>query len=270
MHRSQIMINNAEFVKFKNWLYEIAGIDLKESKTKLVEGRLAPRLRHYELDSYGDYFALINRKDAGHEAQIAVDLLTTNETYFFREHKHFDFLLDKLLPKVARGKTFRLWCAASSTGEEPYTLAMTLAEGLGTTPWQILATDINMQVLEKASSGHYALERAHNISSDLLSKYCLKGSGNQEGTFLIKKVLRDKISFEQLNLVKPLPKMDQFDVIFLRNVMIYFDNETRIQVVKKVLATLKLGGFLFVSHSESLVGISDKLKMVQPSVFMKV
>lgn len=270
MYEPKILINDAEFKKFKSWLYEAAGIDLKDSKSKLVEGRLASRLRHYDLYSYAAYFKIISRKDGLHEAQVAVDLLTTNETYFFREHKHFDFLQERLLPKVSPGKNFRLWCAASSTGEEPYTLAMTLAEGLGLTPWQILATDINVQVLEKASSGHYGLERAHNIPQYLLKKYCLKGSRKQEGTFLIKKELRDKIDFQQLNLIKPFPQMGKFDVIFLRNVMIYFDENTRIKLVKKAVELLKPGGHLFVSHSESLIGISEQLKMVQPSVFIKV
>lgn len=269
MNYPQISINAAEFQKFKLWLYSTAGIDLKETKTKLVEGRLACRLRHYNLGSYAAYFKMITSKNAIVEAQMAIDLLTTNETYFFREPKHFDFLKNNLLAKVRKGENFRLWCAASSTGEEPYTLAMTLAEGLGTTPWQIVASDINLQVLEKARSGHYALERAHNIAPQLLRKYCLKGVGSQEGTFLIQKTLRDKIEFNQINLIKALPDIGEFDVIFLRNVMIYFDNETRTQVVNKIVHLLKPGGYLFVSHSESLVGINTQLKIVQPSIFIK-
>jgi len=270
MNYLPVFISAAEFQKFKLWLLQTTGIYLKETKTKLVEGRLACRLRHYNLDSYSAYFDMITSKNATIEAQMAIDLLTTNETYFFREPKHFDFLKDNLLPKARKGKNFNLWCAASSTGEEPYTLAMTLAEGLGTTPWQIVASDINLQVLAKAQSGHYALARAHNISKHLLCKYCLKGSGSQEGTFLIQKVLRDKIQFKQINLIGTLPEMGKFDVIFLRNVMIYFNHETRIQVVNKVVTLLKSGGHLFVSHSESLVGINTQLKIVQPSVFVKL
>lgn len=269
MNYHPIAINTAEFHKFRIWLLQTTGIDLKETKTKLVEGRLACRLRHYNLASYSAYFEMITSNNASVEAQMAVDLLTTNETYFFREPKHFDFLKDILLPKVHKGQNFSLWCAASSTGEEPYTLAMTLSEGLGTTPWQIVASDINLQVLAKAQSGHYALERAHNISKHLLGKYCLKGLGSQEGTFLISKTLRDKIQFRQINLIATLPDMGKFDVIFLRNVMIYFNNETRIQVVNSIVNLLKPGGHLFVSHSESLVGINTQLKIVQPSVFVK-
>jgi len=269
MNYPQVSINAAEFQKFKIWLHSTAGIDLKETKTKLVEGRLACRLRHYNLESYAGYFKMITSENALVEAQMAVDLLTTNETYFFREPQHFNFLREQLLPKVQKGKNFRLWCAASSTGEEPYTLAMTLAEGLGTTPWQIVASDINLQVLEKARSGHYALERAHNIPKHLLHKYCLKGNGTQEGTFLIQKALRDNIQFKQINLITPLPETGKFDVIFLRNVMIYFNNETRTQVVSQIVHLLKPGGYLFVSHSESLVGINTQLTLVQPSIFIK-
>tara|TARA_R110000851_G_scaffold3048_4_gene12347 strand:+ start:16804 stop:17616 length:813 start_codon:yes stop_codon:yes gene_type:complete len=269
MNYRPISINAAEFQKFKLWLHNIAGIDLKETKIKLVEGRLACRLKHYHLESYTAYFKMITSPNENVEAQMAIDLLTTNETYFFREPKHFEFLKNNLLKEAYKGQNFRLWCAASSTGEEPYTLAMTLAEELGTTPWQMVASDINLQVLEKAVSGHYALERAHNISKHLLQKYCLKGSGSQEGTFLIQKSLRDKIQFKQINLINALPDIGKFDVIFLRNVMIYFDNETRIQVVNKIIDLLKPGGYLFVSHSESLVGINNQLKIVQPSIFIK-
>lgn len=267
-------IKTTEFFKFKRWLYENVGIDLKETKLKLVEGRLASRLRHYHLNSYSDYFAMITDRNAHVEAQIAIDLLTTNETYFFREPKHFDFLEQYIVPQFRQDlskkeKEFRLWCGASSTGEEPYTLAMTLAENMGERPWQIVASDINHQVLEKARSGHYALDRAHNIPKHLLHKYCLKGRGTQEGTFLVNKELRDNIQFRQINLINALPDIGVFDVVFLRNVMIYFDNPTRERVVNKVIDVLKPGGYFVVSHSESLVGISTKLTLLKPSIFIK-
>ena len=269
MNNYNVSINVDEFKKFKLWLYSNAGIDLKDTKIKLVEGRLACRLKHYNLTSYTAYFNMITNKDSVTESQMAVDLLTTNETYFFREPQHFEFLKNTLLPQIPRGKSFRLWCAASSTGEEPYTLAMTLAESLGMNSWQIISSDISQRVLEKARSGHYALERAHNISQASLRKYCLKGVDSQDGTFLIKKSLREKMIFKQINLVKPLPDIGKFDVIFIRNVMIYFDNETRIQVVKQIVEQLKIGGYLFVSHSESLIGVNPQLKIHQPSIFIK-
>ncbi len=270
MNQAVITINLAEFTKFKLWLHEVAGIDLKETKQKLVEGRLAPRLRHYKLNSYAAYFKMITHKHSRTEAQLAVDLLTTNETYFFREPKHFEFLSHALSTHYKHASNFRLWCAASSTGEEPYTLAMLLQDNLINSNWEMIASDINLQVLEKASAGHYPLIRAKDIPKHLLHKYCLKGVGNQEGSFIIDRQLREKVQFKKVNLIEPLPSIGNFDVIFIRNVMIYFNTETRDQVVHKIVSHLKTGGYLFVSHSESLVGISKQLKMVQPSIFVKV
>lgn len=262
-------LKDSEFQQFKSWLHATAGINLSDAKKALVAGRLSKRLKHYELSSYGDYFKLISQKDAAVELQMALDLLTTNETYFFREPKHFEFLSKHILPHATPGKTFRVWSGASSSGEEPYTLAMTLAEGLPSTPWEIVGSDISSRVLEKARSGHYAIERAHNIPQHLLSKYCLKGTGTQEGTFLMDRSLRNRMQFMQINLNTALPKLGEFDVIFLRNVMIYFDTETKRKVVARMLPMLKSGGYFIVSHSESLNGINDTLKAVSASIYRK-
>ena len=263
------ILSDKEFQQFQSWIHTTAGINLSSAKKALVAGRLTKRLKHYELSSFGEYFQLIMQKTEGVELQMALDLLTTNETYFFREPKHFNFLLTQILPKATPGKTFRVWCGASSSGEEPYTIAMMLAEGLTTTPWEMIASDISTRVLEKARSGHYAMERAHNIPAALLSKYCLKGTGTQEGTFLMEKSLRSRVQFMQINLNSTLPKMGEFDVIFLRNVMIYFDMETKRQVVGRMLPMLKPGGYFIVSHSESLNGITERLKVVTPSIYRK-
>lgn len=262
-------LSDTEFQQFKTWLYEAAGINLSAAKKALVAGRLGKRLKHYGLDSYGEYFRLIMQQSEVVELQMALDLLTTNETYFFREPKHFDYLRLHVLPKVQPGKAFRVWCAASSSGEEPYTIAMTLADGLPGTPWEIVASDISTRVLEKARSGHYALERAHNIPQPLLAKYCLRGTGTQEGTFLMERDMRSRVQFMQINLNAALPKLGEFDMIFLRNVMIYFDMETKRQVVARMLPMLKAGGYFIVSHSESLNGINDSLKLVTPSIYRK-
>lgn len=262
-------LNDVEFQQFKNWLYGTAGINLSPAKKALVAGRLAKRLTHYGLASYGDYFRLLTKKTEAAEFQIALDLLTTNETYFFREPKHFDFMRTQVLPKAQPGKTFRVWCAASSSGEEPYTIAMTLADGLPSTPWEVVASDISSRVLEKARSGHYPMERAEDIPKHLLSRHCLKGVGEQEGTFLIEGSLRSRVQFMQVNLNTALPKLGEFDVIFLRNVMIYFDMETKRQVVARMLPLLKPGGYFIVSHSESLNGINDSLKIISPSIYRK-
>jgi len=264
-----LQLNDAEFNQFRTWLHRTSGISLAPSKQALVSGRLSKRLRHRELNSFGDYFRLIMQGTEAVELQTALDLLTTNETYFFREPKHFDFLRTEVLPQAQPGRTFRLWSAASSSGEEPFSLAMTLADGLPSTPWEIIASDISSLVLEKARRGHYPMERASHIPRHQLSKHCLKGTGSQDGTFLIDRSLLDRVQFMQINLNTSLPKIGEFDVIFLRNVMIYFDMDTKREVVARMLPLLRPGGYFFVSHSESLNGITDKLKLITPSTYRK-
>ena len=263
------LLKEEEFQQFRSWLHKTAGISLSPAKKPLVSGRLSKRLKHHRLSSYGEYFRLITQSNGADELQIALDLLTTNETYFFREPKHFDFLKAEVLPHAKPGQPFRLWSAASSSGEEPYTLAMTLADNLNSTPWEIVASDISLRVLEKARTGHYSLDRTEGIPKHLLSRYCLKGTGAQEGTFLIERALRSRVQFVQINLNNALPRIGEFDVIFLRNVMIYFDMDTKREVVARMLPHLKSGGYLFVSHSESLNGINDSLKLVRPSIYRK-
>ena len=263
------VLSDDEFNQFRTWLHLTTGISLSDSKKALLAGRLSKRLKHHGLSSYSEYLRLITRRTDAAEFQIALDLLTTNETYFFREPKHFDFLRGQILPKVQAGKKFRLWSAASSTGEEPYSLAMTLADGLCCTSWEIVASDISTRVLNKARTGQYDMDRAHNIPQSLLAKHCLKGTGTEEGTFMVERNLRSHMQFMRINLNTTLPNMGEFDVIFLRNVMIYFDRETKRQVVARILPFLKSGGYFIVSHSESLNGITDILKLVSPSIYRK-
>lgn len=266
-----ITITDDEFAQFQKLIFNIAGISMSAAKKPLVGGRLAKRIKHYGLASYADYFRFLTKGGNGEEVQVAVDLLTTNETYFFREPKHFDFLRQQILPAAKRGGTFRVWSAACSSGEEPYSIAMILADVLDDGAWEIVASDLSLRVLERARSGHYAMERAEKIPRASLAKYCLKGVAEQEGTFLINRKLRERIRFMQINLNSALPKLGEFDVIFLRNVMIYFDMETKRQVVGRLLPLLKPGGHFLVSHSESLNGIvDDELKTVAPSIYRKV
>lgn len=261
-------ISAREFSQFSKLIYERAGIHLPPSKMALVSGRLAKRLMHFQLDSYGDYFRLITEHDAG-ELQTAIDLLTTNETYFFREPKHMDFLREQVLPARRRGRPFRLWSAASSSGEEAYTLAMILADVLQDEPWEVIGSDISTRVLEKARRGLYPMERGAGIPGAYLQRFCLKGVGNQAGTFLIDRSLRDRVHFLQVNLIDHWPRLGEFDAIFLRNVMIYFEPETKRRVVAKMLPLLRSGGFLFVGHSESLNGVSTDFETVLPSIYRK-
>lgn len=260
---------DSEFAQFQGLLYRLAGISLSPAKKALVCGRLAKRIKHHRLDSYGDYFQLLTSGREPQELQIAIDLLTTNETYFFREPKHFEFLRSRVLPARRPGSAFRIWSAACSSGEEPYSIAMLLADCLHEAPWEIVASDISTRVLERARNGHYAMERAEHIPQEYLRAFCLKGVGRQEGTFMIDKRLRSKVDFRQVNLNEQLPRLGEFDVIFLRNVMIYFDVETKRKVVQRLMAALKPGGHLLIGHSESLNGVNDDLQVVAPSIYRK-
>lgn len=266
---TECAITDREFADFRDFVYQAAGISLSPAKKALVSGRLMKRLRHYQLSSYKEYFDFIVSGREPAELQTALDLLTTNETYFFREPQHFDFLRKTILSAQPPGETFRIWSAACSSGEEPYTLAMVLADSLKITPWEMVASDISATVLNKAQAGHYSMERAKNIPPAYLKAYCLKGIGPQGGTFLIDPKIRSRIQFLSVNLNAALPQVGTFDVIFLRNVMIYFNMETKRQVVARLLSVLKPGGHFFISHSETLHGVTDALKMVQSSVYRK-
>jgi chemotaxis protein methyltransferase CheR len=266
---AQAQISEREFEAIRAWIRGAAGINLSEQKKALVVGRLASRLRHYGLERYGEYFELLQGGAQPDELQVAVDLLTTNETHFFREPKHFDFLRERILAGHPVGRAFRVWSAASSSGEEPYSIAMTLAEALGEAPWEVVASDLSSRVLARAQTAHYPMARAKSIPRPLLSKYCLRGIGAQEGTFLVDPRLRSRVRFMQVNLVEPLPPLREFDAIFLRNVMIYFDADTKREVISRMLPHLARGGHIIVGHSESLNGMSQALESVQPSIYRR-
>lgn len=263
-------LTQSEFQQFQSLIYRIAGITMSDAKAPLVSGRLARRLQHYGLRSYGDYFRLLSDAGQRDELQVAVDLLTTNETYFFREPKHFELLRDTILPALPPTRVARIWSAACSSGEESYSIAMVMADRLGDRPWGIVGSDISSRVLDRARAGHYPLARIDDIPADYLRRFCLKGVGPQEGTLLVERALRERVQIRQINLNAPLPALGEFDVVFLRNVMIYFDMATKRQVVQRVAAQLRRGGYLLVSHSESLHGIADGLKLVTPSVYRKL
>lgn len=264
-----ITITDQEFIQFQRFIYDAAGITLSPSKKALVSGRLAKRLQQWQLGSYRDYFHLLASGNEPAEVQTAVDLLTTNETYFFREPKHFDLLRQQALAMRKQSQPFRVWSAASSTGEEAYSIAMVLADCLENAPWEVIGSDISTRVLQGACAGHYPLERAKHIPTDYLRRFCLKGIDAQKGTLLIERGLRSRVCFRQINLNAPLPKIGVFDVIFLRNVMIYFNVETKRQVVARVLALLKPGGYFCIGHSESLNDISDAMLPLAPSIYRK-
>lgn len=260
-------LSDREFAQFQEMIFRIAGISLADSKKPLVAGRLHKRLRHHGLPSYADYFRLLGqRKD---ELQTAVDLLTTNETHFFREPKHFEFLRHRILAKHDGPRPFRIWSAASSSGQEAYSMAMLLTETMGERPWEVFGSDISTKVLAQARAGQYDMNQAHEIPKPYLQNYCLKGVGSQDGTFVIDPALKKRVSFGQINLNERLPEVGQFDVIFLRNVLIYFQPETKRGVVARLLEKLRPGGWFVVGHSESLNGIVTGLQTEAASVYRK-
>ena len=264
-----IAITDQEFTRFQRFIYDTAGISLSPAKKALVSGRLSKRVQHFQLGSYGEYFRLLESGKSAAEVQMAIDLLTTNETYFFREPKHFEFLRNQAIAHVPRHHAFRVWSAACSTGEEAYTMAMVLADCLGDAPWEITGSDISTRVLQRARAAHYSLERTKYIPRAYLERYCLKGIGEQEGTLLVCRPLRQHVQFMQVNLNMKLPQIGSFDAIFLRNVMIYFNADTKRKVVAQVVSQLKPGGYFYIGHSESLNDITDALRPVAPSIYQK-
>ena len=263
-------ISDTEFSVLSRMVYETSGIVLNDSKKVLLTGRLAKRLRALGLDTYTQYIKYI-RDGHGGELDFMVDLLTTNETYFFREPQHFDYLRDAILPAIPPGQSFSVWSAAASIGAEAYTIAMVLADKLGVDgAWDILGTDISPTVLEQARRGHYKIGEVEKIPRDYVKKFCLKGVRSQEGTFLIDKRLRQHCRFEQMNLnVDNLRKPGEFDVIFLRNMLIYFDIQTKRRVVENLIPALKKNGLLIIGHAETLNGVTDQVRQVQPTVYRR-
>jgi len=269
MHPSRPAITDREFALFQRLIHRLAGISLSDAKRVLLVGRLGRRLEHLGLTSYSEYYRLLASGDDPDEVQKMVDLLTTNETYFFREPQHFDFLRELVRRDAGADTTFRIWSGASSSGEEAYSMAMVLAEHCPQRRWEVFGSDISLTVLAKAQAGVYSQERISGIPPACLRKYCLKGVRSQEGKLLIDSRLRQRVRFAQVNLTQPITGVGHFDVIFLRNVMIYFDAETKRKVIGNMLPCLKPGGHFVVGHSESLTGLTDCLRTIRPTIYQK-
>lgn len=265
----EIAITDQEFFRFQRFIYDVAGIRMSDAKKALVSSRLMKRVHVRAMKSFGAYYELVASGSDPAELQTAIDLLTTNETYFFREPKHFEFLRRLVDERGTASGPFRVWSAASSSGEEAYSIAMLLADRLGDRPWEILGSDLSAQVLERAKTGHYIEERARHIPPEYRRRFCLKGVGPQAGTLLVAKDLRARVQFAHINLTRPLPDVGKFDVIFLRNVMIYCDDDTKRSVVSKLLDKLSPGGHLLIGHSETIARIVDGIEIVAPSIYRK-
>ena len=265
-----LTMSDQEYAQIRDLLYRKAGIALGPNKKPLVCGRLFKRVDALKMPSYGAYFSsLLNEQSAG-ELKTAIDLLTTNETYFYREAAHFTQLQALARKAVERREPLSIWSAASSSGEEIYTIAMVLQQMADTglpLRWDILGSDISSRVLETAARGVYPLDRVQKLPEDLLRRYCLKGSGPAAGSVLVDKALRRKVRFTSINLIEPLPPIGPFDVIFLRNVLIYFDLPTKQKVVRSILSRLRPGGVLFVGMAESLNGVVGELQALSPGAY---
>jgi chemotaxis protein methyltransferase CheR len=263
-------LSDREFRQFQGFIHGAAGVTLSGNKKALVSGRLDKRLRERGLSSYGDYFKLLQQRGEAAEAQLAIDLLTTHETYFFREPRHFELLRMLALEARREGRPLRVWSAACSSGEEAYSIAMVLADCQEGLRWELLATDISGSMLARARGGHYRDERSEGLPPAYRQRFCLRGTGPQQGTLLVDRALRERVQFRQINLARPLPALGSFDLVFLRNVMIYFDLPTKREVLQHLVPSVRRGGHLLVGHSESLSGLHDGLKAVSPSVYCRV
>jgi chemotaxis protein methyltransferase CheR len=260
------------FRRITDLMYSSIGLSFTDSKKPLVSSRLAPRIQRLGLASYEDYLALIAGHDDAGEFQMAVDLLTTNETYFFREPAHYDLLERELVQK--RPRSLAVWSAASSFGDEAFSTAMLLADlqqqGRLTSEWSILGTDISDRVLRSASQAVYPEDRLRSVSPERLRRYCLRGEGESEGLVQIQDKLRERVRFGQLNLCQPAEGIGPFDVIFLRNVLIYFDTPTKVDVVDRALALLRPDGLFFIGTAEGRVPCKTPLQTVAPGAFRKL
>ncbi len=267
LDQKEFLITQTEFERIRTLLYQHCGIKLNDSKKLMVYSRLGRRLRATGTSSFEEYLELIEQ-DQGDEWEAFINSLTTNLTAFFREPHHFPILKEHVLnlPK----KPLRLWCSAASTGEEPYTIAMTMIEAFDSykPPVEIIATDIDTNVLAIARAGIYSWDRVEKLPTETLKRYFLKGSGKNAGYVQVRDELRNLISFQPLNLLdEQWPISGGFDAIFCRNVMIYFDKETQYKILKRFVPMLESHGLLFAGHSESFLHASDIFKLKGNTIF---
>jgi chemotaxis protein methyltransferase CheR len=265
------------FSKFQQLIYREAGIWLAIHKHALLTGRLARRLRLLGLKNMQEYYQLVTQPDQQHERAIMIDCITTNETHFFREPRHFDYLERQVFPRwqqeAAAGERvmrLRVWSAGCSTGEEPYSLAMLLLKNFPeSNGWdiEVLGTDISTRVLEKARAATYPIEKSKDIPAEHLRAYMLKGRGDHKAMMKVSPELHRVVRFARVNLhADSYPILGSFDLIFCRNVLIYFDQESKIKVIGGILRHLSPSGLLFVGHSEHLGAMAPSLKTVAPTI----
>ncbi|HVM60246.1 MAG TPA: protein-glutamate O-methyltransferase [Verrucomicrobiae bacterium] len=266
-------IDQRTFKKFCELIYEKAGIKLGPQKEALVSARVGKRMRSLGINEFDEYYQYVASDQTGGELVELLNAISTNVTHFFREERHFE-LLEQIIRKwAANGQTrFRVWCAASSTGEEPYSIAITLRESLDDLrDVKILATDISTKVLATAREGVYEQKHVERLPSGMLARHFTTRRDPSKGkVFCVNEELKRLLTFARLNLAHPpFPMSGPFDVVFCRNVMIYFDNDVRRGLLSEAYRLLRPDGYLMVGHAESLSGMLSDFKSVEPSVYIK-
>jgi chemotaxis protein methyltransferase CheR len=276
-----LSVSPALFERFQRLIHQETGIWLADHKMALLCGRLSRRLRAFNMSSLQEYYDLVTQTDQQDERVSMVDAITTNETRFFRDSRHFEFLKQRVIPRWQneaeqglRHKAIRIWTAGCSSGEEPYSLAMLFAQHLTCEPgWNvtILATDISTRMLAQARSGIYNIAKSHEIPEAELKAFMLKGIDDQAGQMKVMPEIQSMVDFEKLNLIHdPYPAEQSFDAIFCRNVLIYFDPPTKQKVVERLTSCLAPGGLFFVGQAENLSAMNSQLRSLIPAVYTPV
>ncbi|MCL1884559.1 MAG: protein-glutamate O-methyltransferase CheR [Defluviitaleaceae bacterium] len=266
-------LTNIEFEKIRSYIKSKFGISLSDEKKTLVHSRLRSTLQELGMDSFSEYFDYLLKDTSGEAITRFVNKITTNHTFFMRETDHFDFFRDTVLPyiqeKYASQKDVRLWCNASSSGEEPVTLQILMQEFFKKSPgWntQMIASDISAQVLDKAVLGRYVTESLGNLPRAWQAEYF---SSHDHQLSQVKDIILKQILYRRINLIDPFPFKKKMQVIFCRNVMIYFDTDTRDAVVKRFYDITEPGGYLFIGHSESISNSGTQFEYVKPAIYRK-
>lgn len=261
------------FTKFRNFVYDSCGISLNETKASMVASRISKRMLRLGIETHEDYLKFLMEDNGGEETIKFIDVISTNTTFFFRESDHFNYLTTLISDLIYnRQNKIRVWCAASSTGEEPYTIAMTMLEAdkRNNTDIKLLATDISTKVLGIAKTGEYEAEKLKKVPSQLRKKYFTVAGSRENGLYTANASLKQMILFRRLNLSKPpYPMKGPLDIVFCRNVMIYFDNEVRTRLITEIHRLLKPGGYLITGHAESLSSLNVDFKCIKPSIYIK-
>ena len=272
-----VEMTDADFQKISQLVYVQCGINLTNGKQELVKARLGKRIRSGQFKSFRDYYRYVLNDPSGQELVYLLDSISTNFTFFFREQKHFDYLQSELLPdlmnrKRNRGRRLRFWSAGCSSGEEVYSIAMTLLEAIekpSTWDISILGTDISTKALKVAEAGVFHKERVQPLPSELVKKYFLKGDHNWQDYVKIKDHVKKIVQFRRVNFMESFHFKEPFDSIFCRNVMIYFDKKTQTDLVNRFYDCLEEAGVLMIGHSESLTGIPHPFQYIRPAIYKK-